>query len=427
MLNLSVGSQKYVGEKSCILTEKGMSGHAVFGPYERRDEGLFDVRFDIALVDGQGCDDDHVCAVVDIATETGNLVIASRGLTLSDVRDGPPVINLNFRIGGPQILEYRVFCDGSASLLISEEVQVTELGGGPGRYIADHFKDLPENHLYEAMFGGSAALRNRPGHIGIPSSVCRQLHFSLDEFRFWAAAMGRKPRLHRKDWEFFFIAQSLYEAGMLQPSKYGLGFAVGREPLPALFASFGCDILATDQAMEQAIASGWATSGQYLAQRDQLFHCTICDRSSFDRHVKFKNLDMNAISDEHFGVYDFCWSSCALEHLGSLEHGLVFIENSMKTLKPGGIAVHTTEFNLSSNDETIESEGVSIYRKQDIELLIERLTASGHKVVPFDWSLGKGFAELVVDLPPYRQSPHLRLKTQEFDTSSIGIIIHKAS
>ena len=42
------------------------------------------------------------------------------------------------------------------------------------------------------------------------------------------------------------IAQALYERGKLKPGSRGLGFAVGKEPLSDLFASFGCDVVATD-------------------------------------------------------------------------------------------------------------------------------------------------------------------------------------
>ena len=35
-------------------------------------------------------------------------------------------------------------------------------------------------------------------------------------------------------------------------------------------------------------------------------------------------------------------------------------KNSLKTLRSDGLAVHTTEFNLSSNEDTVSSEGQSI-------------------------------------------------------------------
>ena len=94
------------------------------------------------------------------------------------------------------------------------------------------------------------------------------------------------------------------------------------------------------------------------------------------KRVSYRNVDMNNIPDDIVG-YDFCWSTCAFEHLGSLYHGIEFVKNSLKTLKPGGIAVHTTEFNLYSDDWTYETEGCSMYRKCDIEYLIDSIESSG--------------------------------------------------
>ena len=105
---------------------------------------------------------------------------------------------------------------------------------------------------------------------------------------------------------------------------------------------------------------------------------------------------------------------------------MAFVENSIETLNPGGVAVHTTEFNMSSDSETIETENLSIYRRRDIESLVSRLQARGHRVEPFDLSIGDGFIENLIDLPPYTDNPHLRLRIEEYDCTSIGIIVTKA-
>ena len=304
---------------------------------------------------------------------------------------------------------------GHEPRLLPPEPQLPEL-------IAQRFAGLPENALYVALFGGSEPLRV-PGNLSLPSTVCRQIHFASDEYRHWMRAINRLPRLHRKDWEWFYIAQALFERGQLQHGRQGLGFAVGREPLPALFASLGCSVVATDQAHDQAMASGWATSGQYGSQLSELSFPAICPEKDFFERVSYRHLDMNDIPSDYEGQFDFCWSSCAFEHLGSIEHGLRFVERSLQTLRRNGVAVHTTEFNLSSNDVTIETPDVSIFRRRDIEELAERLERSGHHVEPFDWSLGSGFAEVVVDLPPYRQSPHLRLRFEGVDCTSLGLIV----
>ena len=131
---------------------------------------------------------------------------------------------------------------------------------------------------------------------------------------------------------------------------------------------------------------------------------------------------MNAITDDLQG-FDFLWSSCALEHLGGLEAGMRFIETAMKCLRPGGIAVHTTEFNLGSNDKTVDRPSVSIYRKRDIESLALRLTRKGHHVGTINFTPGTGPKDLHIDLPPYIGSTHLRLLLKRHLSTSIGIYV----
>jgi hypothetical protein len=233
------------------------------------------------------------------------------------------------------------------------------------------------------------------------------------------------PTMHRKQWEYFYVVQTLFDHDMLVPGKKGLGFAVGREALPALFAERGCEILATDLAEDVALEKGWAQTNQHSAQVEGLFYENVCPRDKFFSSVRYQPLDMNDIPAELAGQFDFCWSSCAFEHLGSIEHGLTFVERSIDTLAPGGVAVHTTEFNLSSDDDTIESQDLSIFRRRDMEELAARLTAAGHDVVPFDWAAGPGMAETVIDLPPYRLSAHLKLQLYQYACTSVGIIVRK--
>ena len=294
---------------------------------------------------------------------------------------------------------------------------------GPSHDFIQRFRDRP-GELYAAVIGSSMPLKAEPGYIGLQSSLCKQVHFSLDEFRYWSWAIGDRPRLHRKLWEWFFVIQTLFEHDMLRAGRRGLAFAVGRERLPALFAARGCEILATDLATDRAMSDGWIASGQHADGLAALMDTAVCPEADFLRRVTYRDLDMNAIPDDVEG-FDFCWSSCSFEHLGSLEHGMAFVETAMRTLKPGGIAVHTTEFNLSSNDDTLESKGLSIYRRRDIEELIARLERAGHRVAPIDWTIGEGFVENVVDLPPYLLDGHLRIRISDYDCTSIGLAVVK--
>jgi hypothetical protein len=265
------------------------------------------------------------------------------------------------------------------------------------------------------------------------SAIVKQKNFETSFFRYWYEQLKYtdsqcKPDdvfYHRKIWEHVYIAQVLYERNYLSSNKRGLGFAVGLEPLPALFAKFGCQIVATDLNVDNA--SDWLQSNQH--SNNNLFalnHSSICPPELFTECVSFCNVDMNAIPDD-LTDFDFCWSSCAFEHLGSIEKGLTFVLNAMKTLKPGGIAIHTTEYNLSSNRQTIDNNpGSVIFRKQDILKLVQELTKRGHSVLPLDLSTGDGPVDKFVDLPPYyRKKMHLKLWLEGYVSTSIGLAIRK--
>jgi hypothetical protein len=170
--------------------------------------------------------------------------------------------------------------------------------------------------------------------------------------------------INRRWWEWHAITQALDERCLLRTGVSGLGFAVGREPLAAHFAARGCKVLATDLAADMT-DPGWIGSGQHAASKAALFQPLLVNPHVFERRVSSQAADMRTLSELEPG-YDFLWSSCALEHLGSLAVGLRFIMDSMALLKPGGVAVHTTDFNVRSNGDTIEVGPRVIYRRRDI-------------------------------------------------------------
>jgi FkbM family methyltransferase len=259
----------------------------------------------------------------------------------------------------------------------------------------------------------------------LSSCLCARIHLESDAFRYWARALQMPFKLRRKLWEFCFICQSLFERGMLAPGRRGLGFAVGEEPLPALFAAMGCDVVATDLEAADARAAPWAETGQLASSIDKLRNPAICRPDDFAARVRFQPLDMNHIPEDlrHF---DFTWSSCSFEHCGSIQLGLDFLINQMRCLRPGGVAVHTTEFNLSSNEETIEEGRTVIFRKRDIDRVIADLESDGHHVEAVCYQLGKTKEDRFVDVFPYGDEPHLKLLLEDrFVSTSIGLIMVK--
>jgi SAM-dependent methyltransferase len=260
----------------------------------------------------------------------------------------------------------------------------------------------------------------------LKSSLCKQEQLESPRFRHWAEELRDPFKLHRKLWEYCYITQALHERGLLEDGRRGLGFGVGREPLVSYFASRGCEVVGTDLDPERAASAGWTQTGQHSSGLEAMNDRAICDPARYRSHVSFRVVDMNDIPPD-LGGFDFTWSSCSLEHLGSIEHGIRFLERQMDCLKPGGVAVHTTEFNVSSNRETLDpNPSVVLFRRRDILALARRLRSRGHHI-ELDLSQGTRIADRFVDVPPYSGEYHLRLEWDRFVTTSIGLIITKHS
>lgn len=253
----------------------------------------------------------------------------------------------------------------------------------------------------------------------LKSQLCKESDFRQEWYQNCLIKIKEPFKYHRKQWEYCYIYQTLLERGLLMPGKRGLGFGVGKEPLASVFASHGCEILATDLDSTSANSFGWnATCLKDLNERE------ICDPEQFNKLVTFKCLNMNNISPDYFDSFDFTWSSCAFEHLGSISSGLQFVINQLQCLGPGGVSVHTTEYNLSSDKDTLEAKNLVLFRNQDIRRLEKKIMESGCSI-DIDYSVGKGDIESNIDVPPYREDPHIRLLIGKHTCTSIGLIIIK--
>jgi SAM-dependent methyltransferase len=271
-----------------------------------------------------------------------------------------------------------------------------------------------------------------PHRVALSSRMCTQQDVESEWFAFWCEEMRSAPRYHRKLWELAFIAQALYSEGTLAPGSNGLGFGCGQEPLPALFAKYGARILATDLDPSRPESAAWRNTNQHSADLSALRRRDVCDDDRKLLNIELRYVDMNDIPPDLHGRFDFCWSACAFEHLGSIAKGLDFVENSLRTLKPGGVAVHTTEMNLAEG-ETIDHWGTVLYQRHHFLELAERLHRKGHHVSNLDFDPGSGVLDGFVDVPPFgadgtplkalQESPHLKLSVDGFICTSFGIIV----
>ena len=273
-----------------------------------------------------------------------------------------------------------------------------------------------------------------PTRIGAAGRVCKQKDFSQPWFHYWIGQLGLAPTLHRKLWEDAYVIQCLWERGCLEPGKRGLGFAVGAEALPSLITKFGAEVTATDLSHDDERSQGWSLTQQHASDLEGLWKPHLVDRETFFQRCHFEPVDMCLIPGKFEGKYDFCWSVCAFEHLGALDKGLEFVVNAMRTLKPGGIAVHTTEYNVSDGP-TIDNWGTVLYQRAHFAKLDEMLRAQNCRLMEIDFDPGSELFDSYVDVPPFPHdsemglttptAPHIKLSVDGFAATSIAIVAEK--
>ena len=327
-------------------------------------------------------------------------------------------------------------------LLIREMFELTTSDGNPVvNQMAEKFRNLEALQWNTKVLGSELAsfhYKNsnnqiRPAKFDMFSlswAACRYDDFVQKWFIDTCSQLRISPILHRKIWEEIYIINVLKNRGMLKPGMRGIVFGVGLERLPAYFGSLGVEILATDLAPNNSSSQSWINTNQH-GSLSNLYFQELISKSMFDNQISFEFADMNNIPNEWNGLFDFCWSTCALEHLGSISNGSNFIFNTGKLLKKGGVSVHTTEFNYTNNEETIDNWPTVLFRKKDIDNIANKLLASGYEIPDINYDVGNTPVDRFIDIPPFphhdsyydssMNSLHLKLLVDGFPCTCFGI------
>jgi hypothetical protein len=249
------------------------------------------------------------------------------------------------------------------------------------------------------------------------SQLCTASQFREPAYAQACTILGEKPRLHRKQWEFAYILRCVERAGGIGPERRGLGFIGARERLPAVFAAQGCRVI-----VEVSATSPFAALDEQ-ERRDALFFPHLLQRDAFDECVATwdRRTSFLPLVPKSF---DFCWSCSVASHSGSLEAGFDFLERSLEWLKPGGVAVHTLEFNLASGTETVRNGPVVLYRESDLLKFIASLRRNGHDV---SLNMHPGAEPDDLRVEPDNPEFHLKLYIRDILATSAGLCITKAA
>lgn len=244
----------------------------------------------------------------------------------------------------------------------------------------------------------------------------------------WGAEQATVDVPHRKVWELCYILRAAEQYGRLEPGMTAVGFGVGQEPLPAALAKFGLSVLATDLDAGAAESAPWAATGQHLSQLSALSRPDVVSDAMLQERVRIRPVDMNQIPDD-LGQFDIVWSACALEHLGTPEAGMDFVIRSLDLLQPGGVAVHTTELELTSREATADYGHMAVYRLDDLDALHDQVRGRGFEM-DVNWYVAmESPADRWVALPPYPHDDpaHLKLAIGESVSTSVGLLIRRST
>ena len=159
------------------------------------------------------------------------------------------------------LLFFTIFIVASTGLLASFERPEIDLS------ISDNYRQPPEFEEGKLL----------------ESQICSANQFNTPAYNRWAEEIKETPKNHRKQWEFIYILKALHERGMLNDGKKGVGFGVGLEPLPAVMAKYGAEVLATDLDEQTASDAGWTSTNQYLNSLEKLNQHQICDKAKFNK------------------------------------------------------------------------------------------------------------------------------------------------
>jgi hypothetical protein len=249
------------------------------------------------------------------------------------------------------------------------------------------------------------------------SQLCTASQFADPVFSEIIEAMGVRPTRTRAKWEHAWMISVLATAGLIAPGRRGLAIDAARERVASLVASRGAEVL--------AIGSETGDERAMEARRSRLFYPEIIHIEEFDRLVRFAAFEPTAIGSFPEASMDFCFSFGMPGRLRSIEATLAFLEASLAPLRPGGLALHCLDFNLTSDKTTWELPNLVILRRSDIETLAERLAPAGHRIIGFNTHPGTEQMDEQVSAAPTSTRGH-RQRHGVVVATSFGLAIRKA-
>lgn len=165
---------------------------------------------------------------------------------------------------------------------------------------------------------------------------------------------------HRKQWEFAVIFLALLQHKKLHADSVGASFGAGKEPIIYPITKMVSRFTATDL---YSYKTGWSTAKIEKESDCRQFVLSNAPDNFPDEKLNVLEMDMRKLSF-HDSSLDFCYSSCAFEHIGHHEDFVNHLKEVKRVLKNDGVYVMTTE-HLYFHD-TIKTKGNYKFNIKDL-------------------------------------------------------------
>ncbi|PZO03511.1 MAG: hypothetical protein DCF30_02755 [Hyphomicrobiales bacterium] len=147
-----------------------------------------------------------------------------------------------------------------------------------------------------------------------------------------------------KQWECAMMLRVLSECGTLRPGALIAGIGAGTEETTFALAARGCVVFPTDRYLEVTPWSDVAPAAM-MVRPEQYTQLEHDPRNVIPVHTDARALSLPS------DFFDAVYSAGSIEHFGSLEAVRAAAEEIGRVLKPGGVAVLSTEFRLEGPND----------------------------------------------------------------------------
>jgi SAM-dependent methyltransferase len=248
-----------------------------------------------------------------------------------------------------------------------------------GRAILSPFDSYQVEALSEISYPHDVPLNKLCGTADMKNLAWRRALRDLDLDR-------PKASFHRKAWEFAHAVYGLRTLKRLSPNAVALGVGSGHEHVLYFLANKVSRVVATDLyegdfAEKEASAIMLHTPAMFAP-----FHYR-------KDHLEVLSMDARQL-DFPSNTFDFVFSFSSIEHFGGHREAVMALREMFRVLKPGGIAVVTTELILNRLGRTR-----GFFRRREIEPLF--LQATGFDLVggEVDYRVERRFLREPMEFP----------------------------